>query len=273
MHGADRDQHVDYLRDVQYKDSTQLAKRANLHQQYGTAPRAGFDVFAELVDWPTGGGRVLDVGCGGGWLWEHIAEVAPDGIDLVLSDLSPGMVDEAVGRAVATGRFASVTGQVCDARELPFEDASFDAVVSTYALYHVPEPPTAVRQIARVVRADGIVGIMTNGPGHLREIEAIRVEVFGEGARYVVNGTFSPVIASAALIEVFGEVAWHRYDDTLRVTEPDDVLAFMTSTPPASEATHDELDELRRLIDRDLDDGVFTVSKDTGTFICRRPNC
>ena len=74
------------------------------------------------------------------------------------------------------------------------------------------------------------------------------------------------------LIESFGEVAWHRYDDTLRVTEPDDVLAFMTSTPPASEATSDELDELRRLIDRDLVDGVFTVSKDTGTFICRRPN-
>ena len=70
--------------------------------------------------------------------------------------------------------------------------------MSTYALYHVPEPPTAVRQIARVVRDDGVVGIMTNGPGHLREMEAIRVEVFGEGARYVVNGTFSPPMASAA---------------------------------------------------------------------------
>ena len=54
---------------------------------------------------------MLDVGCGGGWLWEHIAAVAPDGLDLVLTDLSPpGWSTRRWVGSEATGRFASVTG-------------------------------------------------------------------------------------------------------------------------------------------------------------------
>lgn len=268
--GTDFDRNVDYLRDVQYRDSTELAKRANLHVADRTAPELAFDVFARLVDWPAGG-RVLDVGCGAGYLWEHVAAIAPDGIHLVLSDLSTGMVDEAVDRARATGRFASVEGAVRDARRLGFDDRSFDVAVSTYALYHVPEPTIAVAELARVVRDDGCVAVMTNGPGHLREIEEVRVDVFGESARYQVNRTFAPSVAASMLTDVFDQVCWHRYDDTLRVTDADDVLAFVTSTPPANEASDDQLGRLDRLIRERMADGEFVVNKHTGSFICRRP--
>jgi SAM-dependent methyltransferase len=263
------DSNVEYLRDVQYRNSEQLAKRANLHVRYRTAPTSGFDMLAGLVPWPVGG-RVLDVGCGSGLLWEHVAALAPSGIELTLVDLSSGMVDEAVSRARATGRFVSVTGHTADARELPFHDESFDVVTSTYALYHVPTPQRAVGELARVVGADGVVAVMTNGPGHLREIEDVRVAAFGEAARYEVNHAFPPSSAAATLIEHFDEVSWHRYDDTLRVTDVDDLLAFMTSSPPATEATDEQRATLRRVaIDR-MVDGVFTVSKDTGVLVGRR---
>ncbi len=265
---ADRD--VEYLRTVQYRDSSQLAKRANLHVRYRTAPIAAFDMFASLIEWPTGG-RVLDVGTGAGGLWEHVATVAPQGMHLVLSDLSSGMVEEAVGRARATGRFASVEGRVCDARELPFDDQAFDVVVSTYALYHVPQPRDAVRQLARVVTDEGTVGIMTNGPGHLREIERVRVGVFGDRGRIAENHTFTPADAAAMLIEHFGAVSWHRYDDTLRVTDTDHVIGFITSMPVAGTATPDQLRRIRELVLEATTDGVFTVSKDTGALVGRRP--
>ncbi len=264
--GFDRD--VDYLRNVQYRDSTELAKRANLHVTYRSAPVSGFEFFASLVDWPADG-HILDVGCGSGALWSDIAAVVPDGTHLTLTDLSQGMVDEACARATATGRFASVIGRRCDARDLPFDHDAFDAVVSTYALYHVPEPADAVDEIARVVRPDGTVAIMTNGPGHLREIEAIRIEVFGPSARYEVNRAFAPPAATSMLVERFDEVGWHRYDDTLHVTELDDVIAFMESSPPATDATPTQRDRMRALTHAAMHDGTFVVSKDTGAIVCR----
>ncbi len=268
--GADFDRNVDYLRDVQYRDSSELAKRANLHVTYGTAPQLAFDFFASLIDWPVGA-RVLDVGGGNGYLWEHVAPVAPDGLRLTLTDLSSGMVDEAVVRARATEGFASVDGRTCDARTLPFDDGTFDVVISTYALYHVPETSEAVDELARVVNDDGIVGIMTNGPRHLHGIERIRVEVFGDHARYEVNRTFAPAAAATMLVDRFDEVAWHRFDDSLHVTDLDDVIAFMCSSPPADAASPDQLTELRDLAAAEMTEGVFVVSKDTGALVCRRP--
>ena len=80
---ADLDRDVDYLRDVQYRNSTELAKRANLHVKYRTAPMLAFDWLAAQVDWPHGR-SVLDVGCGSGLLWEHVASVAPADMSLTL---------------------------------------------------------------------------------------------------------------------------------------------------------------------------------------------
>lgn len=264
------DQDVEHLRTVQYRDSTELAKRANVHVAYRTAESSAFEFLASSIEWPAGG-RVLDVGCGSGYLWGEIAALLPDGIELVLTDLSNGMVDEAVERAHETGRFASVTGHPCDARDLPFDDGAFDVVVSTYALYHVPRPGDAVEQVARVVRDDGVVGIMTNGPGHLAEIEAIRVEVFGDAARYGVNHTFSPAIAAATLVDAFDDVRWRRYDDTLRITDVGDVTAFITSSPPADDASPAQLARLDSLVRSQMVGGVFTVAKDTGAFVCAAP--
>jgi len=267
----DLDSDPDHLRDEQYRDSSNLVRRSDLHVRYRRAPLGVFDWLGTLIPWRPST-AVLDVGCGPGWLWETLAPMLPERIRLTLSDLSPGMVDEAVARASACSAFASVDGRESDARSLAFADGSFDVVVSTYALYHVAEPETAVGEIARVVSDEGVVAIVTNGERHLPELEALRVAVFGSDAAWSVNRAFPPRRAAAALVDLLDRVSWHRYHDELLCTDAEDVLSFVLSSPPGNRATPPQVDQLRAMVEREMasSDGVFRVSKDSGALICTR---
>src|SRR5690606_21957048 len=119
-----RDQHVAgsaqaYLRDVQYRDSSRLAARARLHVKYGTAPVAWFPWLATQVEWQPEA-QVLEVGCGAGWMWAEAAARLPCDLDLPLTDLSAGMVTEAVERVGSLGRYRRTSGRVADVQDLPF---------------------------------------------------------------------------------------------------------------------------------------------------------
>lgn len=274
--GADQD----YLRDVQYADSTKLAMRANLHVKYGRA--TWFPWWAEQVPWPAvadgGALAVLEVGCGAGWLWAEGTDQMPaERIALTLTDLSPGMVDEAVARVVGTGRFASVEGRTADAQDVPFADGSFDVVASNHMLYHLPEPARGVAELARVLRPGGVAAVATNGWTHLRELWQIRAEVF-VGLEDLTDhdetvAVFGIETGEPMLRERFATIAFHRYDDTLRCTDPADVVAFLCSSPPGEHATPAELDRLRAAVDQRFDagGGTFEITKDVGLFICTDP--
>ena len=100
--------------------------------------------------------RVLDVGCGTGALSVAAAERWPavivDGIDV-----SDGML--AIAGARLAERPAAVRERVRYAQawadKLPFEDGSFDVVVSAFVLQLVPSAPRALREMRRVLRPGG----------------------------------------------------------------------------------------------------------------------
>ena len=136
----------EYLRDVQYCDGAKLAARANLHIKYGTAATPWFVWVVNQLGWPRAA-EVLEVGCGPGWLWVEATLELPSDLELTLTDLSTGMVNEAVARVGESGRFRIIQARVADAQELPFEDASFDVAVANHMLYHVPDPGRAVAEL------------------------------------------------------------------------------------------------------------------------------
>jgi SAM-dependent methyltransferase len=114
-------------------------------------PDDGDDV-ALLLDFATGlpsGAVVVDAGCGAG---EPVARVLTDlGHRLVGVDLSFGQLS--LGRAVVPA-MASAQG---DLTQLPVADRSADAVVSFYAIIHVPrdEHAQVLSEVARVLRPGG----------------------------------------------------------------------------------------------------------------------
>jgi ubiquinone/menaquinone biosynthesis C-methylase UbiE len=95
-------------------------------------------------------GRVLELGAGTGLNLPHY----PDNLEeLVLTEPSPPMVGRLESRAKKAGIPSSV--MVADAERLPFEDDSFDTVVSTLVLCTVDDPQQAINEIARVLRPGG----------------------------------------------------------------------------------------------------------------------
>jgi SAM-dependent methyltransferase len=261
-----------YLRDRQYGSPTNLTARAGLHIKYGTADVAWFPWLASQVQWQAGD-EVLEVGCGPGWMWSEAAPVLPAGLRLTLTDLSPAMVRTAAERAGANPGLTVVEVTVANVQDLPFDDARFDVVVANHMLYHAPDPSAAVAEIARVLRSDGVVLAATNGPDNLRQLWEIQSSVFGGPAISSWDERFGSVTGVGILGAAFAEVEWRGYEDELRCTDVDDVLAYLTSTPPGESATAAERGLLRERIRERLDEGagIFTVVKDSGAFLAHGP--
>jgi SAM-dependent methyltransferase len=261
-----------YLRDVQYRDSSRLAARARLHVKYGTAPVAWFPWLATQVDWPAGA-RVLEVGCGAGWMWAEAAARLPGDLDLTLTDLSGGMVREAIERVGSLGRYPRTCGRVADIQDLPFRSGAFDVVMAVYVLHHVPDAHRAVAEVARVLRDDGVAMVACVGDGHLVELRQIREEVFGPSGDAPSAGTWGAGAAAQVLPRVFGEVDWRPYRDRLDCRDPDDVVDYLASIPPIEGASADQHGRVVEAVTARFaaGGGRLAVSKDTGLFVCRRP--
>ena len=96
------------------------------------------------------GKEVLELATGPGLLAKRIAPVTKC---MLATDYSAGMIAEAKkGACPRNLRF-----EVADALSLPYADACFDAVIIVNALHLLPEPERALREIARVLRPDGIL--------------------------------------------------------------------------------------------------------------------
>ncbi|MGW6937284.1 class I SAM-dependent methyltransferase [Lentzea sp. NPDC054927] len=125
-------------------------------------------IFGRLITLAevTAGDEVLDVGCGPGYLASLAAQAAPGG-RAVGVDVSEQMVAEARRKRAS----ANCTFVVGKAEALDLLDASFDVVVSSLAIHHIPEDARAqaFAEMFRVLRPGGRVLIADFQPpqGHL----------------------------------------------------------------------------------------------------------
>ena len=109
---------------------------------------------AEIGRQPAGS-RVLDVPCGGG---VAVRSLRPgQGVGYVAADISQTMLDRTSRVAAAHGVTDQVATRLADVESLPFEDRSFDLVVSFTGLHCFPDPARAVIELARVLDLGGVL--------------------------------------------------------------------------------------------------------------------
>lgn len=102
-----------------------------------------------------GSARVLEIGCGTGAVARALA-VLPQVREVVGIDPSEIFIERARRLASRNRRVSFVVG---DGRELPFDDASFDAVVCHTSLCHIPGPERVLAEAARVASAGGRLAV------------------------------------------------------------------------------------------------------------------
>ena len=159
------------------------------------------------------GDRVLDVGCGPGYFVRMLAEaIGPTG-SAVGIDAAPEMIDYARRKArhLSNCRFGSGSAEA-----LPFPDASFDVVVSSLMLHHLPDELRlqAAAEMKRVLRPGGAVlladfTIPERGAWHV--LAAITGHAGGQMIRRV--SPLEPLVAEAGFTgPISGEAPpWLHY--------------------------------------------------------------
>lgn len=110
-----------------------------------------------LLDMLDGGvyNRILDIGTGTGYLAFALAKAYPHALVCGI-DIAQGIMEENRIRA-RNGGFSNLVFQTFDGLAYPFEDGTFDLIVSRYAFHHFPDPGNAVRQMHGLLRPGGRV--------------------------------------------------------------------------------------------------------------------
>lgn len=99
-------------------------------------------------------GKFLEIGCGTGRISVGIAKCT-ENIKLVGIDLSDSMLVVAKDNASRERVNHRVQFKSADAKNLPFEDSSFDAVFCHNMLHHIEDPLPVFKEMVRVMKADG----------------------------------------------------------------------------------------------------------------------
>lgn len=260
-----------YLRERQYRDSSNLDARAALHRDFstGTLDWQAW-VFTQLALEP--GTAVLECGCGPGWLWRQNVARIPANCQITLTDLSPGMVAEAESALSDRPGFHFQTASIDD---LPFADDSFDVVVANHMLYHVPDLDKTLAEVRRVLKPNGRFFAATNGDNHMRELKELAFQFAGDAVpQKWPQLAFRLENGRNLLAPYFDDVSLQLFTDGLAVTAVEPLMAYLRSMALTQEMSADQLTEEIASLEQHIAhaiaaEGAYRIQKETGLFIAR----
>lgn len=108
---------------------------------------------------PKPGERHLDVATGTGWSARNLAAA---GARVAAVDFSPALLEAA--RRLSAHLDPPIDFRLAEAERLPFEEAAFDGVISTFGVMFAAEPERAAAELARVCRPGGRLALATWAP-------------------------------------------------------------------------------------------------------------
>lgn len=248
----------------QYKTAHHLNTRISIHDKY-SVNKMGFGnwIFSHYEMKPNI--EILELGCGNGDMWKNKLDALKNHSKLVLTDFSEGMVAAAKAQI---GEHPSVSYDVVNIEDIPYETKRFDIVIANMMLYHVPNLGQGLSEVKRVVKDDGIFYCATYGEHGIVPYIAGLLKDYGVSDK--TNKGFTLQNGKGILEKYFSEVQRVDYEDFLEVTNVEDIVDYIYSLPSMTEIANVDRNRIRNVLEKHMVDGVLKVPKEYGMFICRK---
>ena len=250
----------------QYQDASNINARIRLHRNYSVNPQGWFPwIFEQLELKP--GMKVLELGCGDGTLWNVDRDKIPEQTEIVVSDISDGMLRDArrtIGADDSRFRF-----RVFDAGRIPYDKDAFDLVIANHVLFYCEDIPKVCKEVKRVLKLGGRFVCSTYGNDHMREVSEL-VQKFDDRIVLAAKNLyerFGKENGEEILQKDFEKIEWRRYEDSLIVPEPEPLISYILSCHGnQGQYILDHYKEFQSYV-RKKTEGGFHITKDAGIFV------
>jgi SAM-dependent methyltransferase len=207
----------------EYANLTPLQTRIAAHEQYSERRTDPIREVVKALDLPSTK-SLLDVGCGTGAFLRTLSSAGHQGA-LIGLDTSPAATLQA-------SSIPGVTAVRGTATALPLASNAIDLCTARHMLYHVPDPPAALREFGRVTVPGGLVAVVVN---HQRTCTRTMDWVRSVASRFgadVSDNDLNDVHSEnlpRLMEDAYGWVSVQRIDNALVFTEAAPLIAFAIS--------------------------------------------
>ena len=251
---------------AQYRNSTNISARIRLHRLFSSNKQGWFPWIYEQCQ-ITEGMKILDLGCGNGRLWIENKAKLPADCEIILSDISEGMIrDVRREQSLQDDRFSFAA---FDCHAIPYEDASFDLVIANHVLFYCKDVDRVCSEVGRVLKPGGRFVCGTYGVAHMQEVSRLvtqfddRITLSGEN----LYEHFGKENGAQALAPYFAEVDWQQYEDALIVTQAEPLIEYVLSCHGnQNQYILEKYNKFRKYVEGQIRNG-YTITKDAGIFI------
>ena len=248
---------------AQYALPKGLDIRKTFHEKY-SVNRQGYGEWIVSHYDIRDGMTVLEIGCGTGNFWIGHEDMVSRCGRLVLTDLSEGMLETAEKNL---GKRDNIEYRKADIQSLPFADDSFDVVIANSMLYHVPDIAMGLKEVRRVLKKGGVFYCATYGEHNFTDKLAEWFELSGED--FKPNHNFTMSNGKEMLDRYFEEIIPVFYEDSLHVTEAEDLVEYLRSLASFKAVIDLPVQKIRDILGEHVTDGAIDLPKEYGMFICR----
>ena len=251
---------------AQYRNSTNISARIRLHRLFSSNKQGWFPWIYEQCQ-ITEGMKILELGCGNGRLWIENKAKLPADCEIILSDISEGMIrDVRREQSLQEDRFSFAA---FDCHAIPYEDASFDLVIANHVLFYCKNVDRVCSEVGRVLKPGGRFVCGTYGMAHMQEVSRLvtqfddRITLSGEN----LYEHFGKENGAQALAPYFAEVDWQQYEDALIVTQAEPLIEYVLSCHGnQNQYILEKYNKFRKYVEGQIRNG-YTITKDAGIFI------
>ena len=251
---------------AQYRNSTNISARIRLHRLFSSNKQGWFPWIYEQCQ-ITEGMKILELGCGNGRLWIENKAKLPADCEIILSDISEGMIrDVRREQSLQDDRFSFAA---FDCHAIPYEDASFDLVIANHVLFYCKDVDRVCSEVGRVLKPGGRFVCGTYGVAHMQEVSRLvtqfddRITLSGEN----LYEHFGKENGAQALAPYFAEVDWQQNEEALIVTPAEPLIEYVLSCHGnQNQYILEKYNKFRKYVEGQIRNG-YTITKDAGIFI------